>query len=182
MRVSLNVAPGPGVCSKCGLTGLVVAFGIITPEEAGEADTLCARCLFDSEGTSVDVELAPLAEGKAPRRKGLRKAKRSSLRQEMDVCEQLGARTQPASGAMAGAKSDGRKKGELRIEAKLTTADSYSLKLEELWKLGAEAAPGERSLFVIDFLDQGTRKLRDRFAVLQFNELKELLDGARKHL
>jgi hypothetical protein len=122
-----------------------------------------------------------LSPGPAPRRKALRKGKKRSTQQELEVNELFGARMQPGSGNQAGAKGDGRKKGELRLEMKFTADNSFSLKLEELWKIAGEAAHGELAVFVVDFLEQGTRKLRDRFAVVHANDLKELLDAARNH-
>ena len=125
--------------------------------------------------------MAPLAPERAPRRKALKKNRKTSLAQEVDVMEELGGRTQPGSGNQPGAKGDGRKKGELRVEMKFTAGASYSLLLEELWKIAGEASVGELPLMVIDFVEPGTRRQRDRFAVLQFSDFKELLHAARAH-
>jgi hypothetical protein len=122
----------------------------------------------------VNVELMPLVTGPAPRKKALKLNKETSRRQELDIQEEWGARMQPGSGNQAGAKGDHRKKGELRLEAKFTRADSYSLKLDDLYKVAGEATFGELPVMLIDFLDPGTRKLRDRFAVIHSNDLKEL--------
>ena len=65
--------------------------------------------------------------------------------------------------------------------------ESFSLKLEELWKLLGEATHGELPVFVIDYRDPGTSKLRDRYAVLPFADAQELIElrreknGATKH-
>jgi hypothetical protein len=120
-----------------------------------------------------------LAPGPAGRRKGLRKAKQVSLRQERDIAEEFGARMQPGSGNQPGKKGDHRKKGELRIEAKYTEAQSYRLELDTLYKIAGEAAHGELPLLLIDFLEPGTRRLRDRFAVIHSNDFQEL-HAARK--
>ena len=156
---------------------MTLAFTIITEESSGDAAELCLGCAC--VGGRVDVPMTPLAE-KPSRKKALKKGKKTSTQQEVEVCELLGARTQPGSGNQAGAKGDGRKKGELRIETKFTQADSFSLKLDELWKILGEANKGELPVFVIDYLEQGTRRLRDRYAVIPFSDAVELLELRRK--
>ena len=180
MRVSLSVASTDEACSKCGTNdtdSLVFKVVAIVDGHWGEAEPLCACCM--DGGTRSDIPMMPLLDGPAPRRKALKKAKKTSLRQEIDIAEELEGRTQPGSGNQAGAKGDVRKKGELRIEAKYTQASSYSLKLDELEKIAGEAAHGELAVMVIDFLSPGISRLRDRFAVLHFHDLKELLNGNR---
>lgn len=122
-----------------------------------------------------------LSPGPAPRRKTLRKNKRRSQQQERDIAEDLGGRTQPGSGNQPGAKGDVRLKGQWRIEAKFTFAKSYSLTLDDLYKIAGECGDLEKPAFVIDFLEPGTSKLKDRFAVLHFHDLKELLNGTSQH-
>lgn len=182
MRLSLSVAACEGTCSKCSAERvLVIPFVVIADDHEGEAEKLCKSCLFSLEGLKVDIPMQPLVAGPTPRRKALRKAKKTSLKQEQDIAEELGGRTQPGSGNQRGAKGDIRKKGELRVEAKYTTNESFSLKLDELYKIASECGTGERAVFVIDYLEPGTRGLRDRFAVIHFNDLKELLNGTRTH-
>lgn len=182
MRVSLSVAPCEGTCSKCGAGPVpVIPFSLIIDDHAGDADALCAPCLFHENGVRVDVPMTPLVSGPPSRKKSLKKAKKTSLKQEVDIAEELGGRTQPGSGNQRGAKGDVRKKGELRIEAKFTSAGSYSLKLDDLQKIAGECGLGEKPVFVIDFLEQGTRRLTDRFAVLTFHDLKELLNASGQH-
>jgi hypothetical protein len=124
--------------------------------------------------------MTSLLDGPAPRRKALKKAKKTSLDQERDIAEEYGARTQPGSGNQPGAKGDVRLRGQLRIEAKFTQAESYILKLEDLCKIAGEATFGELPVLFIDFLEQGTRKLRDRFAVIHNVHFKRLY-GASKN-
>lgn len=126
-----------------------------------------------------DIPMAPLVEGLAPRRKALRANKRLSVKQEVDLAEELGWRTQPGSGNQRGAKGDVRGKNIGRLEAKFTSADSFSLKYDELEKIEGECTGFERPVFVIDFLEPGTRKLRGRYAVFLFDDIKELLHAAR---
>lgn len=180
MRVSLSLAPHLGTCDKCGAGGpgtaqvLVLPFTLVVDTHTGDADALCADCLFNLNGLRVDVPMADLSP-KHNHRKGLRKSKRSSVLQEREVAEELGGRTQPGSGNQPGAKGDIRKKGELRVEAKSTTASSFRLELDDLYKIAGETTLGEKAVLVIDYLEPGTRKLKDRFAVIHFQDLKELL-------
>jgi len=180
MRLSLTVEAREGTCSKCGEGPLpVIPFLFITEQHSGEATPLCKGCLFDPGGLAAEVEMEELAPGR--RKHKFKKNKKRSLQQEVDIMDELGGRTQPGSGNQAGAKGDGRKKGELRVEAKFTEANSYSLVLDDLYKIAGEATFGELPLFVIDFLEPGKRSLKDRFAVLHFTDLKGLLDAARNH-
>lgn len=186
MHLSLTLEGFPGRdCSRCGARDTItLAFTVITEDASGDAAELCLKCAV--KGGTVDVPLTPLT-GKASKKKTFKKIKKVSLKQEVEVCEALGARTQPGSGNQAGAKGDGRRIGELRIEAKFTAADSYSLKREELLKLLGEATQGELPIFVIDYKEPGSNKLRDRYAVVPFDELVELVElrrernAARKH-
>lgn len=182
MRVSLSTAAQEGTCSRCGAAGiLVLAFAVVTETHSGEADALCQGCLFDYNGVRTDIPMQPLVEGPPPRRKALRANKRLSQRQEVDIAEELGWRTQPGSGNQRGAKGDVRGKNIGRVEAKFTQAASFALKYDELQKIAGECTGFEKPVFVIDFLEPGTRKLRDRYAVFQFDDIKELLHGAGQH-
>jgi hypothetical protein len=160
-------------CSRgCPYDYARVKFNIIVDGHSGDTEAICLNCLL--AGTKSDIPMEPLVTGPAPRRKALKLNKEASRRQERDIAEEWGGRTQPGSGNQAGAKGDVRKKGELRIEAKLTQAESYSLKLDDLYKIAGEASHGELAVLFIDFNEPGTRKLRDRFAVIHSNDLKEL--------
>lgn len=182
MRLSLSTAAQEGTCGKCGASGvLVLAFAVVTETHSGEAEPLCQGCLFDHDGVRSDIPMQPLVEGPAPRRKALRKNKRLSLQQEVDIADELGWRTQPGSGNQRGAKGDIRGKNIGRVEAKFTQADSFSLKLEELEKIAGECTGFEKPVFVIDFLEPGTRGLRGRYAVFQFDDIKELLHAPGQH-
>lgn len=168
-----------GVCGGCGGVGAVVVFGVVAETHAGAIAPLCSFCLFNHKdgGMSSQVPMEPLVTGRAPMRKHLRKNRRRSKEQEQDLAEELGARVQPNSGAMTGSKGDVRKKGVFRLEAKFTHAESFSLQLDDLHKIAGECAGFEKPLVVIDFVEQGTSKLKDRFAVLQFDHVKEFLNA-----
>lgn len=183
MRLSLNFDAKEGVCGRCGGTGSVVTFGVVTETHAGDIDPLCQYCLFNHQdgGMSSQVPMEPLVTGRAPMRKQLRKNKRRSKEQEQDIAEELGAHVQPNSGATTGYKGDVRKKGVFRLEAKFTHAESYSVHLEDLHKIAGECTGFEKPVIVIDFLEQGTSILRDRYAILNFDHYKELLNGPGQH-
>jgi hypothetical protein len=182
MRLSLSTDTAEGTCSKCGAGPvLVLTFAVVTDAHSGAADALCQGCLFEDGGNRADVPMEELAPGRVSARKGFRQNKRLSQHQERDIAEELGARVQPASGAMPGAKGDLRKKGVFRLEAKFTKATSFSLRLEDLEKIAGECGNFEKPIVVIDFLEQGTSKLRDRYAVLNFQDMKELLNASGQH-
>lgn len=104
------------------------------------------------------------------------KRKRSiSRKQERDVMSQFdGGRVQPGSGSRAGYKSDGRVFDRIRMEAKYTFADTYKLELFELMKLAGECEGRERPIFVVDFKEKRTAKLRGRFVVLHESDFKRM--------
>ena len=99
---------------------------------------------------------------------------RISQKQERRVADEVGGRTQPASGAMAHAKSDVRKAGELRVECKFTSAKSYSLKLAELDKIAAEALAGGLEVPVLQVQFQKPGGLNRKFAVIDWHEYLDL--------
>ena len=182
MRVSLSIGAQEGTCTRCSVgPTLVLNALIIADDHSGEADSVCQDCFFHVAGMHTTVPMYPLAPGPAGRRKGLKKARRISQKQECSIAEEYSGHTQPGSGNQPGAKGDIRKKGALRMEAKFTTASSFSLKLEELYKIQGEAVPPELPVFVIDYLESGTRRMKDRFVVLHDQDFKELLDGTRKY-
>lgn len=181
MRVSLSTEPTVGTCSKCSTPNVpVLTFSVVAEGHAGDVEPLCAFCLFE-EGARSDVPMQELAPGPAPRRKALRHNKRVSQQQERDIAEELGARVQPNSGATRGAKGDVRKKGIFRLEAKFTRADSFPLHIDDLQKIAGECSDFEKPIVVIDYLEPGTSKLRDRFAVLHIQDTKELLNASGQH-
>lgn len=73
---------------------------------------------------------------------------------------------------MDGYEGDARARGERIVECKETTAKSYTLKLDTLLKLEAEARAGERPIFQIEF--QGVHPFK-RFEVLPAGMLQELI-------
>lgn len=83
--------------------------------------------------------------------------KKISRKQEAKIAEDLGGRVQPASGALSGAKSDVRVMGKMRVEAKYTAKESYSLQLSELEKVIKEAGL-EKAVLQVTFVDKRTNR------------------------
>jgi hypothetical protein len=79
--------------------------------------------------------------------------KKTSKQQEERLAEDLGGRTVAGSGApMRSGGGDVRLQGKLRIEAKYTSKDSYSLHIDDLKKIEEQAIrAGEIPLFVVQF-------------------------------
>jgi hypothetical protein len=92
--------------------------------------------------------------------------------------ENLGGRVQPGSGSRSGYKGDGRVFDRLRMEAKYTFSDSFKLELFELMKIAGECEGRERPVFVIDFKEKHTAKLRGRFVVLHDSDFQRMLHVA----
>lgn len=93
--------------------------------------------------------------------------KRSKL-QEQRIAEEIGGRVQAGSGSAWHSKSDVRKMGDLRIEAKYTAALTYRLKLEDLLKIRDEAIRGglETPVMQIEFVHGGHNSYK--LAVMDF--------------
>ena len=78
----------------------------------------------------------------------------------MRVAKDLGARLQPASGAVEGYKSDSRIKGarSYRIESKSTVNVTMALELQWLSKISQEAlASGSTPVVTVSFVDAAGR-------------------------
>jgi len=171
-------------CAVCGKSNLadsvhVLRTHVFTKESSSSTDPLCTTCMAAQEGGVERTLELEEPEVQGPNRgKALRAQKRRSQRQERDLAEELGARVQKASGALSGSKGDLRKKGLLRIEAKYTEAGSYSLKLDDLLKILSECEGTEKPVLVVEYVDKGTKKMKERFAVIHFEDLKEILHAA----
>ena len=101
-----------------------------------------------------------------------RRQKKISTRQERRAAEDVGGRTQPASGALPEAGGDVRKRGELRIECKYTDNDFYVLELATLEKVKLQAIKGglEAPVLQIGFRDRFGRL--DLYAVIPWDPRK----------
>lgn len=166
-------------CPGCGRSSCGFRVEVFLETQlARPGSVFCLNCL-DIVGEVVgELELEDLAPQRTPCRPRLRRQKRLSQQQELDIALELSAVVQKASGALPGLKGDGRRKGVLRFEAKYTEAGSYTLKLSDLEKIASECHGRERPVLVLDFKERGTGKLRDRFAVVRFDDAKEMFNAA----
>lgn len=167
-------------CSQCGGVEFVISLNVFSDTSSDGPPPICAKCLCRPGGIEMKLALkAPDVE--VTKHKTLRQQKKRSKEQEKEIAEELGAWTQPGSGNKAYAKGDVRKKGKFRVEAKYTGAESYSLQHQDIEKIMAECTGLEKGVLVVDFVDKITLRTKDRFAVIHFGDLKELLDGAGQH-
>jgi hypothetical protein len=97
--------------------------------------------------------------------------KRSKL-QERRIAADVGGRVQAGSGSSWRAKSDVRDIGNLRIEAKFTSKDSYSLKLKDILKIREEALIGGLETWAMQIEFVGGSK--QKYAVLDYYMFQEL--------
>lgn len=100
-------------------------------------------------------------------------SQRRSQQQEKRAAARYGAKKQPGSGSLGGAKGDIIDPGNLRGECKETTNKSYSLKLADLMKIEKEAGGFETPLFEIQF--QGVHPYKT-YAVLPAQTYASLLE------
>jgi hypothetical protein len=165
----------------------MVALTIVGEGHAGETEPVCTACAVQPD-VNCEMEMEDLAPGPAPRKQALKAGKKRSQKQEQEIRDELAeiygdtnVRVQAGSGNQITDKGDVRAYGHIRAEAKYTAAESFSLKLDDLAKISGEVGRGEIPVVVIDYLEQGTSMLRDRFAVINFHDLKELLRVSCEH-
>ena len=107
--------------------------------------------------------------------------RRLSVAQERQVMAELGGRAQPASGALAGAKGDGRVLFKRRVELKFSFARSFSLTRELLDKIRGECWGPERPAVILDFKNRQTGGTEDRWAIVPYTDWKALVDEPADH-
>jgi hypothetical protein len=103
-----------------------------------------------------------------------RQQKRSQL-QEKRIAADLGGRTQPGSGSFWGAKSDVRKQGQIRCEAKYTAKKKYTLKLADLLKIKDEAIRGglETPVMQVEFV-AGSSAFSWKYAIVEYHYFRHI--------
>lgn len=168
LSIKIETEETDAPCEMCGATAVVM---LVTAN--GGTDYIGPLCLEHLAAPQTAVIAAPKY---APPKAG--KIRHHSQKQERQIMTDLGGRTQPASGSKPGAKGDGRLYGKLRMEAKFTFAGSYSLKLRELQKIRSECDVTEEPVLVLDFKDRATGRELDRWALLPYPTLLELLRKA----
>lgn len=110
----------------------------------------------------------------------MHRGKRMSVRQERRIADDIGGRVQPGSGAPAFYKSDAVAGLDLRVEAKTTSKQSYSLTTSVIDKIRAEALSGgqEDWAMQIEFQGQFAHK---RVAVIDWDRFLDLLKTSKEH-
>lgn len=99
---------------------------------------------------------------------------RSKL-QETRIAKEVGGKVQVGSGSSWRAKSDVRKMGELRIEAKHTNKKTYTLKLSDILKIRNEAVLGGMEPWAIQVEFVRGIGYSTKFAVIDYFHFWELL-------
>lgn len=99
--------------------------------------------------------------------------KKRSRREELKIAADIGGRAQPNSGALPGAKGDVRKRGEHRIESKITGSRQYILTRKLLDKIRGECAMGEKPAFIITFIHKQTLREEDRWVCIPYEDWHE---------
>lgn len=108
-----------------------------------------------------------------------RNIKRISKQQENKAAEDIGGRTQAASGATKFGGADVRSLGKYRVECKFTTKRSYTLKLVELEKLKKQAnSVLEYPIFQFCFRSH-LGKLENPYAVIPWDSKLEASNELR---
>lgn len=103
---------------------------------------------------------------------------RASKKQEERVARDVGGRPTNGSGNtdFASQKGDVRKQFDLRIEAKTTSARSYTLSLDTWQKIQGEAAvAGEMPAMQVEF--QGPMGMNRKLAVIDWHWFLQLLEN-----
>jgi hypothetical protein len=129
----------------------------------------CVNCCVNRVGcgTAMKTELTPHISK--------RKIKKLATQKELEIMNGIGGNRQPASGACAGHKSDGRLYGRVRMESKFTTKKSFVIKRKELDKIRGECQEFEKPVFIIDFTD-AAGKTEDRWAVIPHKEWERTIN------
>lgn len=141
---------------------------------------LCSDCLYVHENTGyggiqLEVELED------PPKKGppSKLDKKLSKKQEQRIASDIGGRMQPGSGNQAHAKSDVRKKGEFRVEAKFTRNKSFPLKKEILDKISGECVGKEKPVVQIDFVEGQHGQSRESWVVIPYEHWEEMINAGK---
>lgn len=109
-----------------------------------------------------------------------KKLRRKSMKIEDKLAEAIGGRRHKGSGALSYLKGDVRKRGKIRAESKFTQNKSYSVRLDDLWKIQSECSPGEVPAFDITFVEPMSLREVDSWVLIPRSEWQRLLevDGA----
>jgi len=149
-------------CSGCGVSLPGAVFRLRAGDQVSNG--LCGVC--SGAGRSYVFP-------NIPRTPVTKRMKRASDRQEKKIAKGVGGRQQKASGAMAHAKGDVRKHGQLRIEAKYTQSKQYVVHYEDLAKIRSECASQETPAFQITFMNDQLRPI-DEWVLVPYSVWRKL--------
>jgi hypothetical protein len=107
-----------------------------------------------------------------PRRPPTKHDRRLADEQARKLAMATGSRTQPASGALPGAKGDVRSRGRFRAESKFTRNKTFRLTRDLLDKISGECGYHEYPVLDIEFKDVNGRT-EDRWVAIPYEIWKE---------
>jgi len=160
-------------CPSCSVVKVTFMKGVFLQQGTSvkRIGMYCPRC----NPSDFSMILPPIEPEANPRKGTSRRVKRVSRKQEEDIAEKLGGKRHRGSGSVPWNKGDVRLDERARIEAKFTTKASYSVGQRELSKIRSECESTEQPVLIIDFKEKVTLKTYDRWAVVPFTFLEELL-------
>lgn len=139
-------------CSVCKTVGDVLQVTTTAADNPPTRLAFCSTCLGKDWGVDIDWNISVESDlEKRIANKEQRRTRKRSLAQETRTAKDSGGQRQPGSGSLDGAKSDVRVAGRFRIENKYTDKRQYTLKLDTLEKVSAEAGLNEVPVLQLDF-------------------------------
>lgn len=167
---------GRGICGQCGVEALVRRQTCVILPDGSHATSaaLCERCWTDlyRDGCEQKLELVVV---EPELRSESRRRKKRATRQETERAQEVGGKRHKGSGALPWLKADFSKKGLFRADGKTTEAKEFRLTRQDLDKIRSEASWDQIPVIVIDFLARGSQRTEDAWAVLPWEDFKELI-------
>lgn len=176
MRVSVIPERVYESCA-CGFAGEVYRFTLSVGAGVETSSPICSICLDRQKEVTVDIVPPPPPPAGPPSRQ----VQKASRRNEARVAKGIGGRVQPGSGNQPGAKGDVRKRGEFRIENKDSYSNQYILTTKTLDKIRGECAFREKPVLVLTFMEKGSHRPRDRWAIVPYNDWEEHANASSQH-
>jgi hypothetical protein len=177
--VKLTTRANPGPCSSCGTTQAPrIEINVELKEGSDVCGPYCMACLHEGgiEPPIMCVIATEHGPGGGPGKGPVvsRSVRRRVREQERTIAQDLGGFPQRGSGNQPGFKGDFRVKGRYRGEAKLTEASQYILKHETLEKIRSECDGLERPVVVVSFVERGTLREKDAWAIIPYEDFQDL--------
>lgn len=174
VSIALHYEGGQEPCAVCGASPTFRGVLTLGDNTTVKLEPRCLNCLITRVIQGVAMVDAPKVTRSAPSHR----TKKLSQNQEREIMEDIGGRTQPASGARSGYKGDGRLYGRVRMEAKLTTVNTFGLKSSDLSKIRGECVGNEKPALIVDFKDKRTGQTKDRWAVIPYEQWKDIVNAS----